>query len=227
MTAVDLLTFAREHALVVFLALLVFVVHGYYSLRTRFLNAELLSEIAQKNQLLERLEQLATRDELTGLPNRKLTLQLLRKEVMQSQRTGARLALLYIDIDQFKTINEQLGHSRGDQLLHDTGNLLEHLVRGNDLAGRIGGDEFIVLLSDINSAADAEVVADKLVEHIAGLSVNPPLGVHVGILVFQAAEGTEVNSLLSQAESLLQQARESREGRLCLLDTLDQTKLAV
>lgn len=189
---------------------IIFLLHSYYYLRTRFLNAELQSEIEQKNRLLEKLQTLATRDDLTGLPNRKLTLQMFRKELMQSHRTGTRLAVLFIDFFDFKDINERYGHVQGDIILSQAAGVFKSLIRGNDLVGRIGGDEFLVILSDVDSADDATVVASKLINQISNYefeNIPEALSVNIGLLVLTANQSSSVESLLSSADGLQQQAR--------------------
>ncbi len=217
----DLPAFVKKYYLYFFIIVLVFLLHSYYSLRTRFLNAELQSEIEQKNKLLKKLQQMATRDDLTGLPNRKLTFQMFRKELMQSKRTGNQLALLFIDLVGFKEINERYGHVQGDVLLRNIGEVFEKLIRGNDLAGRVGGDEFLVLLGDVSSADDARVVANKLIEQISRVeiaNISQTISANIGVLVFVADESSTVESMLSAADNLLQQARLDGRGQYRLLD---------
>ena len=217
----DFFGFVKEYALFIFIAVLVFLLHSYYSLRTRFLNAELQSEIEQKNRLLEKLQKMATRDDLTGLPNRKLTFQLMRKEIMQSRRTGNQLALLFIDLVGFKEINERYGHVQGDIILREIGEVFGKLIRGNDLAGRIGGDEFLVMLGDVSKADDACVVARKLIEQIGRIeisNISEKISANIGVLVFIADESSTIESILSSADNMLQQARKDGPGQYRLLD---------
>ncbi len=194
---------------------IIILLHSYYYLRTRFLNAELQSEIEQKNRLLEKLQKMATQDELTGLPNRKLTLQMFRKEMMQSHRTGTKLAVLFIDLAGFSEINERHGHVQGDIILSQAAGILKSQVRGNDLVGRIGGDEFLLVLADIDSVDDARVVASKVIEQInnyAFENIPEKLAINIGMLVLVADETSSVESLLLLADSLQQQASENGPG---------------
>jgi len=202
-------------------AVLIFLLHSYYYLRTRFLNAELLSEIEQKNRLLEKLQHLAVKDELTGLPNRKLTLQLLRRELMQSARTGSQVALLFVDLVNFKQINQQYGHVQGDIILSQLGNLLDAQIRGNDLVGRMGGDEFLIVLSDIANADDADVVANKLIHQVGNMdfeAINQSVSINIGVLVLIADEASSVENTLSEANVVLDQARQDGPGSYYLQD---------
>lgn len=211
----------KEYLPYIICAVLIFLLHSYYYLRTRFLNAELLSEIEQKNSLLEKLQHLAVKDELTGLPNRKLTLQLLRRELMQSARTGSHVALLFVDLVDFKQINQRYGHVLGDDILTQLGNLLDSQIRGNDLVGRMGGDEFLIVLSDIANADDADVVANKLIYQVGNMdfeAIDQSVSINIGVLVLIADEASSVENTLSEANVVLDQARQDGPGSYYIQD---------
>ena len=211
----------KEYLPYIICAVLIFLLHSYYYLRTRFLNAELLSEIEQKNRLLEKLQYLAVKDELTGLPNRKLTLQMLRRELMQSARTGSHVALLFVDLVDFKEINQRYGHVQGDIILTRLGDLFDTQIRGNDLTGRIGGDEFLIVLSDIANADDADVVANKLIDQVSQMDIegiNQAVSINIGVLVLIADETSSVENTLSEANVVLDQAREFGPGSYQIQD---------
>src|SRR3984957_7746924 len=109
----------------------------------------------------------AERDFLTGLPNRALLADRLAQSIALAQRHGKRVALMYLDLDNFKDINDSLGHSVGDQLLQSAAKRLEACVRHSDTVSRHGGDEFVVLLSEVEAAQDAARSAVKLVKAMA------------------------------------------------------------
>ncbi|MGD2116892.1 MAG: diguanylate cyclase [Chromatiales bacterium] len=207
------------------LVILVLLLHSYYALRTRFLNAELQSEIEQKTNLQEQMRQMATRDQLTGLPNRRLVLEILSRELKQSQRSGRLLAMLHIDLDGFKPVNDRLGHEQGDVVLREIADVLVRVIRGNDLAGRIGGDEFLVLLGDIHRAEDAGVVASKLIKQIEShrglLPGDLDLTASIGVLVFKGLDNISTTSILSMADTLMQQAKQSGNGQYLIRDLTD------
>jgi diguanylate cyclase (GGDEF)-like protein len=109
----------------------------------------------------------AERDFLTGLPNRALLSDRLAQSIALAQRHRKRVALLYLDLDNFKDVNDSLGHSVGDQLLQSAAKRLEACVRHSDTVSRHGGDEFVVLLSEVEAAQDAARAAEKLIKAMA------------------------------------------------------------
>jgi diguanylate cyclase (GGDEF)-like protein len=116
----------------------------------------------ERKQTHTRLQHLAQHDALTGLPNRELFHDRLQTALARARREHSRLALLYIDLDRFKQVNDALGHAAGDLLLREVGLRLRQCVRESDTIGRIGGDEFLVLLPTIDQPADAARVAAKI-----------------------------------------------------------------
>jgi diguanylate cyclase (GGDEF)-like protein len=112
-------------------------------------------------------EQLAHFDALTGLPNRVMFAQSLEQALRRAERNSTQLALLFIDVDRFKNVNDALGHDAGDQLLREVAQRLRHGLRASDMVARFGGDEFIVVLEDLPESAYAGTVAAKLLEGLA------------------------------------------------------------
>lgn len=128
----------------------------------QFVSTQIATAIERK-RTLARLEFLAQYDQLTELPNRTLFQDRLQNALKKTKRDSSRLAVLYLDMDNFKQINDSFGHSTGDQLLREAAQRLQQCVRESDTVGRLGGDEFAILLDDINSAHDAVLVAEKVV----------------------------------------------------------------
>jgi len=128
-------------------------------------HAQTMAEAAEQATLEMSFK--AERDFLTGLPNRALLNDRLTQAIALVQRHRKRLAVLYVDLDNFKDINDSFGHSVGDQLLQSAARRLEHCIRHSDTVSRHGGDEFVVLLSEVESAEDAVCVSGKLITAMA------------------------------------------------------------
>lgn len=152
------------------------------------LNAQLAHSLANVEQANLMLKYLADHDALTGLPNRVLFFDRLSLGLAACARHGTSLALLFIDLDDFKPVNDRLGHAVGDQLLMEVARRLKQTVRACDSVGRIGGDEFVVLLQDIGEEADALRVAGKIRQAMASpytlgphaVSISGSIGVVLG-----------------------------------------------
>jgi diguanylate cyclase (GGDEF)-like protein/PAS domain S-box-containing protein len=113
------------------------------------------------------LQHLATHDPLTGLPNRYLMTDRLNHTVAQAVRTGSRFAVLFLDVDDFKSINDARGHEFGDLVLRAVGNTIVGTVRASDTVARIGGDEFVVIIDALDQPDHATLVADKIRRNVA------------------------------------------------------------
>lgn len=156
----------------------------------------------------------AERDFLTGLPNRALLTDRLAQAITLARRHGKRVALMYVDLDNFKDINDSLGHSVGDLVLQSTARRLEACVRHSDTVSRHGGDEFVVLLSEIEAAQDALRAAEKLIitmaePHLIGehrLNVTLSIGISV-----YPDDGDELDAILANADTAMYHAK--RGGR--------------
>jgi len=137
---------------------------------------------------LEHNKYLALHDELTGLPNRRLFLDRLSVAIERSRRSNTKTALLVIDLDRFKQVNDSLGHHAGDLLLQKVGAIFSSRIRNCDTVARTGGDEFSVILEDSTDCASAECVAEALLSHLnAPLQVDGKsvlIGASIGIALF-------------------------------------------
>jgi len=125
-------------------------------------NESLKRELTQRKQAEERLARHAYYDNLTDLPNRRLFRSHLRQALALANRNERKVAVLFVDLDHFKAINDSWGHAVGDRLLQSAAKWLKSCLRASDVVARLGGDEFIILLPEIGQAEDATTVAEKL-----------------------------------------------------------------
>jgi diguanylate cyclase (GGDEF)-like protein len=178
--------------------------------------AELRTEIAQQvGELQQRrteLEHLAQHDALTDLPNRALFDDRMNVALAAARRDNSQLALLFIDLDRFKPINDSLGHAAGDRVLKSVAERIRHNIRESDTAARIGGDEFVVLLRSIQSRDDAVRVAQKIGEAIDqpveldghGLTVSASIGIAV-----YPEDGIDAAALSRHADAAMYRAKDA------------------
>jgi diguanylate cyclase (GGDEF)-like protein len=158
-------------------------------------------DISQKREEEERYRHLAYHDTLTGLPNRRLFTDRLEHALRQARREGSRLALMMIDLDHFKTINDHFGHAAGDRALMTLANTLRMSLRQSDTVARLGGDEFAALLPRVGSDQDVLRVARKLQEALQ--SAGPfQQSASIGIALYPD-HGIEVTKLLMMADQAM------------------------
>lgn len=156
-------------------------------------------------------EFMARHDALTGLPNRALFHDRLDRAILRAQRTKAPMALMYLDIDHFKNINDTFGHQVGDKVLSWLSARLSETVRTSDTVARLGGDEFTVILESISGEQDAELIAQKIQCVIRGapspLPDGRPIGTSIGIAVHNG-DATNPDELLQRADSALYRSKQ-------------------
>ncbi|HTT09385.1 MAG TPA: PAS domain-containing protein [Burkholderiaceae bacterium] len=176
----------------------------------------LSSDITPMKQVEAKLSQLASLDPLTGLPNRRQFEDRIAVALAEVQVTGNALAVMFLDIDHFKSINDRLGHGAGDAVLKEFALRLRHTVRATDIAARLAGDEFVVLLEGVPSEHDAEVVAKKVLAAIrepffcAGASLQVTTSVGVAFSAHPRAAG----ELLACADAALYEAKDAGRDTL-------------
>ena len=171
-----------------------------------------IRDMTSQRKAQARIEFLALHDTLTQLPNRAHLREQLESTLALSRRRGSSLAVLFIDLDNFKTVNDSLGHHVGDDLLRRVAQRITATVRDSDLVSRLGGDEFVVVLSEVANSQDAALVAQKLLEAVSApidieghrLTVSPS----VGISLFPA-DGDSGDDLIRHADSAMYHAKES------------------
>jgi diguanylate cyclase (GGDEF)-like protein len=163
------------------------------------------------------LEHVAHHDALTGLPNRKLLADRMRQALARAERSEEQVAILFLDLDGFKPVNDSLGHEAGDVILREVAERLSGIMRREDTLARMGGDEFVILLSDLNGDAknSAELVANKCIAIFQTLFVTHDqscsLGISIGIAI--SNENSTPNSLLIAADQAMYQAKKSGRGQ--------------
>ena len=178
-------------------------------------------DVSERRRYQERLAHLADHDVLTGLANRRLFDMELERHVDHCQRYGPSGALLLLDLDFFKQVNDTLGHGAGDQLLISTAGLLRKGIRSTDVVARLGGDEFAVLLTE-GDLHSARTVAESIVSGIRAYTstldgIRRRITASVGVVTFQAAVGHEAD-VLALADMTMYDAKDAGRDRFVVLD---------
>jgi diguanylate cyclase (GGDEF)-like protein/PAS domain S-box-containing protein len=183
-------------------------------------------DITEQKQAEERILHQALYDALTDLPNRGLAMDRLAQDIRQAARTGRQVAVLFLDLDDFKKINDSLGHDTGDRLLVEVAARLGGCLRGGDTVGRLGGDEFIVLLPQLKSPDEAGSVADKLLQslsrpfHVMGRDLQ--ISASIGIALCPE-DGSDAAELLRKADAAMYQAKaDGRNVFACFTEEMNR-----
>ncbi|MBT9596486.1 MAG: diguanylate cyclase [Vitreoscilla sp.] len=187
---------------------------------------QIRAQFATLEQKQGELDRLASHDSLTGLHNRRFFLDRLDHALAHAKRTNGQLALLFIDLDHFKTINDELGHAAGDHVLRTLAQRLKHVVREVDTVARIGGDEFIVLLDEIADIDGvtrvAHKVLDVLLQPVRRGDADLVLGASIGASRYPS-DGTGTTELIAAADQAMYRAKSSGRRRICLASDGDAT----
>ena len=167
-------------------------------------------DITERKLSEERVQRSANHDFLTDLPNRSLFRERLEHEIKHSARTGLPLALLFIDLDQFKEVNDRLGHAAGDQLLQEVARRISTCVRDTDTVARLGGDEFTVILTDVTRPAHVETIAaeilDELRKPFALAAGEAAVSGSIGITIYPG-DGATPDELVRNADEAMYAAK--------------------
>jgi diguanylate cyclase (GGDEF)-like protein len=170
----------------------------------------LQSEINERKAAAERIQYLAYYDSLTGLPNRRMFSELLSRSISHARRHENHLAVLFIDLDRFKTINDTLGHEAGDSLLNEIAKRLKGSLREHDIVARLGGDEFVVLLPEVTEETHVSAVAQKILTAIGRplvlLGQEFRITASVGITTYPK-DGADEPTLMKNADVAMYQAK--------------------
>ena len=183
-----------------------------FSLEGRRQFIGIMRDITERKATEAKIIHLAHYDALTDLPNRRLVEDRIQQSIASARRSGAQFAVMFIDLDKFKSINDTLGHDVGDQLLQMVANRITESLRAEDTVGRQGGDEFIVLLADLSAAEDAALVAQKIVDILSAPLVikgqDLRIGASIGIAVYPQ-DGANVEMLLKNSDTAMYHAKET------------------
>ena len=179
----------------------------------------LLSDVTEKKASEERIWRQANFDTLTGLPNRRMFHERLRQEMKKSDRAKLPMAILFVDLDRFKEVNDTMGHDKGDLLLKQVAERLTASMRGTDVVARLGGDEFIALLGELRNPADVTRTAREILKQMSTPFDLDGDGVHIaeisssiGIALYPQ-DGKDVETLMKNADQAMYAAKESGRNR--------------
>jgi diguanylate cyclase (GGDEF)-like protein len=178
------------------------------------------TDITEHKLAEERIQRVAHHDDLTGLPNKLLFNDRLNQAIRLARRDSGRFALLYLDLDKFKPVNDTLGHAAGDELLKAVGARIRHQVRESDTVARVGGDEFTVILPDITRREEAETVARKIIAalvapfQIGNQKQSVAIGTSIGIAVYPT-DALEADALIKAADASMYSAKQAGNSFRC------------
>jgi diguanylate cyclase (GGDEF)-like protein len=183
-------------------------------------------DVTAARDLSAKLERMALHDSLTDLPNRSLFTDRLDRALARASRAGNSVVLLFIDLDEFKPVNDTLGHALGDRLLQSVADRLRHCMREADTVSRFGGDEFLVLMPDVPSTQDAAICAAKVfqslqpVHEIGGHELFVTASIGVSSYPHDAGDA---NGLLKCADTAMYKAKSQGGNRFEIFDGAAQT----
>ncbi len=189
-------------------------------------------DVSERKQYEQRLLRQANFDEVTQLPNRLLSLDRLSKALARAQRDGHRVAVLYIDLDEFKKVNDTVGHAVGDRLLLEAAARLSANVRSSDTVGRLGGDEFLVILGEVDADDGPEPVVRKIIDELGRPFLLDGhefyMGASIGVTMFPQ-DGHAPEELLQNADAAMYKAKAAGRNTYCYFspDIGDQARRRV
>jgi len=165
----------------------------------------------ERHGMLEQVRQLAVNDELTGLMNRRGFLLLAEHQRSLADRKGTALSLVFVDIDHFKSINDTFGHEEGDRALKELARLLQRTFRRSDVVARIGGDEFIIMMPEINPEG-MQIVLDRVRTNFAAFNQDSGfpwrLSISLGVAVYDSTHPVTLEALMATADQSMYQAKQ-------------------
>jgi len=192
------------------------------------------TDISERKEAAAAISRLAYYDSLTELPNRQLMMDRLKQALLSSARSGAYGALLFLDLDHFKTINDTLGHVEGDKLLQETARRLRSSVRDEDTVARFGGDEFVVLLENLEgprerAAVLAKGIGDKLLAALAQpyrlRQKDFTCSASIGVVLWRGGPAADVHELLKRSDMAMYEAKKAGRNSVRFFDPIMQTTI--
>ncbi len=180
-----------------------------------------VEDTTERRSIAERLEYQAIHDPLTGLPNRLLFVDRLEVSLQRSKRTGLAVAVLFLDLDRFKVVNDSLGHAAGDRLLETVTERIKASVRPNDTIARFGGDEFVVLCEDISDERQTQEISDRLLENINRpiMLLEGEVYVTASIGIARSLSGEDTpETILRDADTAMYRAKDAGRNRAEIFD---------
>jgi diguanylate cyclase (GGDEF)-like protein/PAS domain S-box-containing protein len=196
------------------------LVHKNDDGQSEFFSA-VLHDISERKEIEHRLAHQAMHDPLTGLPNRALLLDRLDRALRRARRQQRRVAVLFLDLDHFKVVNDSLGHGLGDRLLVSISERLQAALRPTDTVARFGGDEFVVLCEDLLDQQDAVAIAERVNEAVSGPFVIDDVEVFVGVsigIAFPDSTDADPETLIRDADAAMYQAKDRGRARWVIFD---------
>lgn len=197
--------------------------HDILEQQVKLRTLALEEEIAQRKLAEEKLTHTASHDSLTGLANRIIFIDLLNHAIASSKRFPERLfSILFLDLDRFKVVNDSLGHHAGDTLLKIVADELLKMVRTKDTVARFGGDEFVILIEDLESKEEAYAVADRITKFLATPFVIEDHPVYIGTsigVLFNNERYNSADTMLRDADTAMYHAKEKGRGRYEVFDS--------
>ena len=174
----------------------------------------LLRDISEKKKAEEKIAFAASHDYLTGLPNRYFFIELYEKEISQAKRRNDSFAIVYVDLDGFKKVNDLYGHDVGDFFLRHVSHCLLSVIREGDIVSRFGGDEFVILLTDVKDKSDIEKVIERIFSRFSeGCNINGaivPIKASIGVSIYPD-DGNDTEVLLKKADEAMYLVKNTQE----------------
>ncbi|MDQ7988155.1 MAG: diguanylate cyclase [Candidatus Dactylopiibacterium sp.] len=181
-----------------------------------------ITDISEQKRVEALLEREATQDALTGLANRRQLSILLPRAIGRTYRYADPMAVIFIDLDGFKQVNDTLGHEAGDELLKVVAHRLQELVRRTDMVVRLAGDEFVIVFEGLKQEGDAERLAEKVLAEICvpmTLGENTArVGASLGVAIYRPSCALSADSLLQKADEAMYRAKKAGKGRIVVID---------